>query len=349
MVVACLTIFRGTPCVSVTHFSISSSFVIIFYIVKRLVVVDHSACANPNFPSENRKYSRMKTHVTFVLLTGFAVQAFQLAPIRSIAVNKRSISSGIRGQPVTSTCLKSRVTPNVDTDDVPSSALNPIAAIPWVSLVSLVVYLSGDQGLMSSADQGMLEAILANPSNPGFNELFYMIFNFFLPIPMILASLALPQGQPGKGLPAGPFLLLSSFIGYFALGPYFTFRAPPRDSVTQSELSWFTAKITENKILGLSLAATVAVIPFLCHVPEAYQTDSSGLWQGYLDLLGSSKFALVSSLDMTCLHLTAVALTARDYRLRTGRNGTLIAASTLFLPLLGSSIYLALRPPIPEE
>jgi hypothetical protein len=241
------------------------------------------------------------------------------------------------------------VAPEIDADDVPSSVLNPIAAVPWVSLVSLVVYLSGDQGLMSASDQGMIEGILADPANPGFNELFYMIFNFFVPIPMILAALALPQGRPGKGLPAGPFLFLSSFIGYFALGPYFTFRAPPRDVVTQSELSWFTAKVTENKLLGLSLAAAVAVIPFLSHVPEAYQADASGLWQGFLDLLASSKFALVSSLDLTCLHLTAVALTARDYRLRTGRDGTLIAASTLFLPLLGSSIYLALRPPIPDE
>ncbi|GAX19860.1 hypothetical protein FisN_1Lh682 [Fistulifera solaris] len=276
-----------------------------------------------------------------------AVQAFQMAPFRSIA--PRSLSSPVIRQPVEPFCLKVRVVPEIDADNAPSSVLNPIAAVPWVLLVSLVIYLSGDQGLMSASDQAMIEGILSDPTNPGFNELFYMIFNFFVPMPMILAALVLPQGRPGKGLPAGPFLFLSSFFGYFALGPYFSFRAPPRDSVTQSELSWFTAKVTENRINGLSLAAAVAAIPFLSHVPEAYQADASGLWQGFLDLLASSKFALVSSLDLTCLHLTAVALTARDYRLRTGKDGTLIAASTLLLPLLGSSIYLALRPSIPDE
>lgn len=289
----------------------------------------------------------MKTRAAFLLLTASAVHAFQLAPARGVTLTKRSISPNICA--VQPKCLQARSTPDVNTNESPSSVFNPIAALPWVSLVSLVLYLSGDQGLMSASDQAMIEAIIANPSSPGFNELFYMIFNFFLPIPMILAALTLPQGRPGKGLPAGPFLMLSSFIGYFALGPYFTFRAPPRNTVTQSELSWFTAKITENKLLGLSLAVTVASIPFLCHVPDAFQADAAGLWQGFLDLLASSKFALVSSLDMTCLHLTAVALTARDYRLRTGKDGTLIAASTLFLPLLGSSIYLALRPSIPED
>ncbi|GAX15245.1 hypothetical protein FisN_1Hh682 [Fistulifera solaris] len=289
----------------------------------------------------------MKTYAAFALLTATAVQAFQIAPTRSIAPKFLATDVGRRSE--APFCMKARVAPEIDADDVPSSTFNPIAAVPWVSLVSLVIYLSGDQGLISASDQAMIEGILADPANPGFNELFYMIFNFFVPMPMILAALLLPQGRPGKGLPAGPFLCLSSFIGYFALGPYLTFRAPPRDSVTQSELSWFTAKVTENKLLGLSLAAAVTAIPFLSHVPEAFQTDASGLWQGFLDLLASSKFALVSSLDLTCLHLTAVALTARDYRLRTGRDGTLIAASTLFLPLLGSSIYLALRPPIPEE
>jgi hypothetical protein len=94
----------------------------------------------------------------------------------------------------------------------------------------------------------MLTNIIADPVHPGINALYYTLFNFFAVIPVILASVMLPQGRSGIGLPAGPFLAMSTFIGYFGFGPYLAFRAPPKDvmRIRRSELVHW--QVLENKI-----------------------------------------------------------------------------------------------------
>lgn len=85
---------------------------------------------------------------------------------------------------------------------------------------------------MSFVDLGMINdrSVPLQPCFSKFKTLFCTMLDFFRSIPTIVAPLAQPEG-----LPARPFLLLSSFTAYF-FALELAFRAPPRDAVTQSEL-----------------------------------------------------------------------------------------------------------------
>lgn len=234
-------------------------------------------------------------------------------------------------------------------------SFNPVPAAAWVALVSIAAWKTVTNPSSAALDTMMLQQIIEDPINPGINELFYGIFNLFAVAPVIVACLVLPQGRK-EGIPAGPFLVASSFIGYFSLGVYLSLRKPPRDSVARSDLSWPTANIFENKFLALAIAIFTAYLPFAVGLPTSLNENATSVVQGYVDLLRTSNFALVSSVDLCMIHAACVGLTVRDYCLRskrdaetTERNAKLIAAATFFLPFLGSATYLALRPPLHDE
>lgn len=242
-----------------------------------------------------------------------------------------------------------KVVEEVD-DDVPSFALNPPFALAWIALVIYAFgFAPGELG--GANDAAMLDQIIANPMAPGINELFYTIFNFFVVMPVILASIVLPQGQK-KGLPAGPFLFGTAFLGYFVMGPYLSLRAPPLDKVDPSNVSWFTSKVLENKIFQAGLLAFTFYLPFGSGLVPALE-DPAALWQGFVNLITSSRFASVSIVDLAILYASIVALTPRDYLLRnpTSDQATAnkIAALTALLPYLGTAAYCLWRPSLPQE
>jgi hypothetical protein len=235
---------------------------------------------------------------------------------------------------------------------IPSYALNVPAAVAWVALVAWTFTVAPGE-LQSPSDTAMLAGILADPVHPGMNALFYTLFNCFAVIPVLLASVILPQGQ-SIGLPAGPFLFLSSFIGYFGFGPYLALRAPPRNMIldAKSEVSWFTRNVLENKICSVLTVAICLYLPVGAGLISAYQEDPTELWSGFVNLVSGSRFASVSTVDLTLLWLCTVAATPADYLLRhpdqDEAQARKVAAFTALVPFLGSAVYCALRPPLPQ-
>jgi hypothetical protein len=211
-------------------------------------------------------------------------------------------------------------------------------------------FLAAPGELNGPNDMQILTAILENPYHPAINELFWMLFNVFLPMPLLLASVVLPQHSSSSKLAAWPFLAGSVFVGFFAAGPYLSFRAPPVAKTDLSSQTWFTRNVTENKLVNWSTAAITLALPFLTHVPEALAADAAGTWQGFVDLLTTSRLACVSSCDLLLLYLSITALTVRDYQLRNpgadvdeARKVALLAA---LFPFLGTALYCAKRPPL---
>lgn len=242
--------------------------------------------------------------------------------------------------------------PEPEVEPIPSFAINIPAATAWVALVAWTFTLAPGE-LNSASDTAILANIIADPVHPDVNALYYTLFNFFAVIPVILASVMLPQGRSGIGLPAGPFLLLSTFIGYFGFGPYLAFRAPPLDEIEDpAAVSWFTGKVLENKIFSALTVAFCLYLPFGSGLIPAVQENPAELWAGFVHLVSSSRFASVSLADLSILLVCTVSATPRDYLLRNPEadmdEARKVAALTALVPFLGSAAYCALRPPLPQ-
>ena len=129
------------------------------------------------------------------------------------------------------------------------------------------------------------------------------------------------------------------------------FRKEPQEEVTRSDLGWVVKNVLENKLFNKVVIALCLYQYYTMAVPLF--ENPAEVWQGYLDLLTTSKFAAVSSLDLVILSLTAASLIPLDCKYRQpdvdDSKANLIAASTLILPILGASLYCALRLPLPEE
>jgi hypothetical protein len=212
-------------------------------------------------------------------------------------------------------------------------------------------YAPGSLG--SAQDTEMLNAIIADPVNPGINELYYTAFNFFATIPVVMACLILPQGRK-EGVPAFPFLALSSAIGYFAIGPYLALRASPVSNIEEKRgsVSWATTNIFENKALNWFIFMFTLYLPVAANVLGALVIDPDALLQGFVDLVTTSRFASVSLADIALQYAALVYLTPRDYHLRkpeaSVEEARAVAAATAMFPVLGSALYCALRPKLPE-
>mmetsp|Transcript_15838 Transcript_15838/g.26821 ORF Transcript_15838/g.26821 Transcript_15838/m.26821 type:complete len:101 (-) Transcript_15838:30-332(-) len=89
-------------------------------------------------------------------------------------------------------------------------------------------------------------------------------------------------------------------------------------------------------------------------VVQPAQTDLSGLLTGFQDLINSSKFASVATVDFLILNVVSAYFVTKDYALRTSdddenkKKATLIALSTLLILPFGSSLYCLFRPKLED-
>lgn len=128
-------------------------------------------------------------------------------------------------------------------------------------------------------------------------------------------------------------------------------KGPSKDEVVLDELNWVTQNIFENKAFNWFQVALFFYF-MVNYAVEPALADSASLVTGFKELTTSSKFACVSSADLTLLSITAAAFIPQDYKLRNPNDASralLIGASTLLLPVLGSALYCALRPRLPQD
>ena len=226
--------------------------------------------------------------------------------------------------------------------------INPLYLIPYVGFLAFGFYATNAEA--AGASQEILEKFLADPLHPGVNELFATVFNLIGLIGIPLACILMPAAKDQK-FPATPFLIASAAAGYGAVGPYVMTRKPVT-SVSSSDLGWFTSNVLENKIFNWFMVAVASSSLFTTGVLNALVQDFSGTVQGYVDVFSSTAIAGASSVDFAILCITAATLIPEDLARRGVTDTTkarVIAASTLLLPMIGATIYCAMRPPIVEE
>jgi hypothetical protein len=122
--------------------------------------------------------------------------------------------------------------------------------------------------------------------------------------------------------------------------------------VSKSDLGWVTSNVLENKIVNWIVVALAFSTFYSTGLLAGMLSDPAGQIQGYMDLFSSTAICSASSCDLAILTMTAASLIPEDLKRRgmddSGR-AYAIAASTLLLPVVGSTIYCALRPSLPEE
>ena len=152
-------------------------------------------------------------------------------------------------------------------------------------------------------------------------------------------------------MPAAPFLAASAAVGFFAAGPYLALRAPPRTTLDGEDISGFTRTFLDNRLFHVFMVAFTLYLPVAAQLLPALQNDPTALWQGFVSLVSTSRFAAVSMVDLAILYASAVVLTPRDYLLRqpdaSPEQARNVALASALLPILGSVIYCAWRPSLP--
>ena len=224
--------------------------------------------------------------------------------------------------------------------------LNPPYAIAYLSFLLLATYMSSIEP--SGASQTIIEKFISYPLHPeNINELFITEFNLLGLIGIPMSCLVMP-GSKGQSLPAPPFLVGSSFAGYGALGIYMSTRQRPETLDNSNDtIGFVTRNILENKIFNWIVVGLALNTFVVTGVVSAFMNDGQSLWDGYLDTITSSALGFVSTVDLTILCLTAASLIPEDLERRGVKDSgkaVAIAASTLLLPVVGTTLYCALRP-----
>lgn len=174
---------------------------------------------------------------------------------------------------------------------------------------------------------------LATGNWEGINPLVIALFNIMGILPAVYASILLIDGR-GQKIMAAPFVLLSFGVGIFALLPYFVLRQP--NPVWKGEKNWLL-KIVDSRILAIILALS-AISLLVLGFTQGNWTDFVRQWQ-------TSRFIHVMSLDY-CLLCLFFPVVIKDDLARRGIYNRGIFWTISSLPLLGTLVYLCLRPPL---
>lgn len=169
----------------------------------------------------------------------------------------------------------------------------------------------------------------------GINPLVVALFNIMGIWPLIYSGVLFADGRMQK-VWAWPFATGSFAVGAFAILPYLILRQPNGDFAGKKGwvLKWF-----DSRWAG-AIAALGAFALVVYGLTQGNWGDFAQQWQ-------SDRFIHVMSLDF-CLLCLLFPLLLRDDMARRGIQDQRIFWAVSLLPLLGSALYLVLRPPLEE-
>lgn len=206
-----------------------------------------------------------------------------------------------------------------------------ILSIIWLSFVIYAFFFSPP----NQPDTLELIKDLSTGKWDGINPIITSLFNIMGIWPIIYAGLIFADGRMQK-IPAWPFVSFSFGVGAFAILPYLIFRQPNQEFEGKKSLF---LKILDSRWLGLSV--TMGTAAFLLYA------FTQGDWSDFIQQWRTSRFIHVMSLDFCLLCLLFPILLKDDLRRRGLKNQSLFWLVSL-VPLLGSAIYLMVRPPLEE-
>jgi hypothetical protein len=203
-----------------------------------------------------------------------------------------------------------------------------------ISLISLWIIFTIYAFFFSPAsDPNTLDLILNLSTGKwqDINPLLISLFNLMGILPMVYTCFLLIDGR-GQKIPAWLFATASFGLGAFALIPYLIFRQP-NPNWTGEKNNWL--KIADSRWTGI-----VLLVMFLVILGRGVFT---GDWNDFIQQWHSSKFINVMGLDFCCLNVLFLALLPDDLNRRDIQNKSFYW-SIASIPLIGSLLYLCLRP-----
>jgi hypothetical protein len=170
----------------------------------------------------------------------------------------------------------------------------------------------------------------------GINPLIISLFNIMGVWPLIYSGLLFIDGREQK-IPAWLFATGSFGVGAFALLPYLALRQPNQQFTGSKDIF---LKLMDSRWLGVVLTlGSLALLSFGL---------LNGDWRDFIQEWQTNRFIHVMSLDFCLLCLLFPALLGDDMARRGLKNPALFWVVAL-LPLIGSSLYLCVRPPLPDS
>ncbi len=170
----------------------------------------------------------------------------------------------------------------------------------------------------------------------GINPLIISLFNIMGVWPLIYSGLLFIDGREQK-IPAWLFATGSFGVGAFALLPYLALRQPNQQFTGSKDIF---LKLMDSRWLGVVLTlGSLALLSFGL---------LNGDWRDFIQEWQTNRFIHVMSLDFCLLCLLFPALLGDDMARRGLKNPAFFWVVAL-LPLIGSSLYLCVRPPLPDS
>ncbi|KAL8238051.1 hypothetical protein R6Q59_019132 [Mikania micrantha] len=192
-----------------------------------------------------------------------------------------------------------------------------------------------------STDMYLLKKLCYLIGDDGFqpNPVIVSLWNIMGLWPIVYCMLLIPSGRSSKGnVPVFPFLLLSFFLGAYALIPYFILWRPPPPVTEETELKKWPLNFLESKLTaGVIFAVGLGLI-----VNAGLATGDN--WKEYFQYFGGSRLIHVTSIDFTLLSSFAPFWVYNDMSARkwTDKGFWLLPLSVV--PFLGPALYVLLRP-----
>ncbi|CAN8270592.1 unnamed protein product [Cochlearia groenlandica] len=211
----------------------------------------------------------------------------------------------------------------------------------WGALLYYCFNLAPDQ--TPTRDLYFLKKLLNLKGEDGFrmNQVLVGLWYIMGLWPLVYAMLLLPTGTSTKP-PAWPFVVLSFFGGVYALLPYFALWNPPPPPVTEPEIKQWPLNVLESKVTaGVTLVAGLGIILYAV-------VGNSGDCKEFYQYFRESKFIHVTSLDFCLLSAFAPFWVYNDMTTRKWFDKGRWLLPVTAVPFLGPSLYLLLRPDLPQ-
>jgi hypothetical protein len=202
----------------------------------------------------------------------------------------------------------------------------------WIGLIVYAFFLTPP----NQPDTLELIKNLSTGKWEGINPLIISLFNIMGVWPLIYSGLLFIDGREQK-IPAWLFATGSFGVGAFALLPYLALRQPNQHFTGSKDI---LLKLVDSRWFGIALTlGNLALLSFGL---------LNGDWSDFLHQWQTNRFIHVMSLDFCLLCLLFPALLGDDMARRGLKNPALFWVVAL-LPLIGSSLYLCVRPPLPDS
>ncbi|KAI7742019.1 hypothetical protein M8C21_029279, partial [Ambrosia artemisiifolia] len=166
----------------------------------------------------------------------------------------------------------------------------------WGGLMYYIFNLAPNQ--TPTTDMYLVKKLCFLIGDDGFqpNPVIVSLWNIMGLWPIVYSMLLIPSGRSSKGnVPVSLFLILSFFLGAYALIPYFVLWRPPPPVAEESELKKWPLNFLESKLTaGVILAVGLGLI-----VNAGLATGDN--WKEYLQYFGGSRLIHATSVDFALL------------------------------------------------